>query len=154
ADDGTHGRQVWRSDGTTAGTFLLQDINPGGFSYPFALTSFNGQLFWSENGLWKSDGTVAGTVLVKDISVSPYGPTAPLTVAFGKLFFGATDGAHGVELWDSDGTTQGTVLFKVLNPNSNSTFPDGITYSSFVNGTLYFGAGVAQLGVEPWKSDG
>ena len=28
-DDGVHGRELWRTDGTATGTFLVKDILPG-----------------------------------------------------------------------------------------------------------------------------
>ena len=74
ADDGTHGRELYKSDGTAAGTVLVKDINPGSAdSDPGNLTNVNGTLFFTADDgthgteLWKSDGTTAGTVLVKDI---------------------------------------------------------------------------------------
>ena len=69
---GRNGDELWKSDGTAAGTVLVKDIYPGsGSSYPAYLTNVNGTLYFSAddgtNGkeLWKSDGTAAGTVLVR-----------------------------------------------------------------------------------------
>jgi ELWxxDGT repeat protein len=48
ASDGFHGNELWRSDGTEAGTFLLQDINPGPrSSNPSGFTRVGDQIFFS-----------------------------------------------------------------------------------------------------------
>src|SRR5689334_5427015 len=79
ANDGRHGKELWKSDGTGPGTNMVKDIYPGVGSldpediYPGELTNVNGTLFFvADDGshgveLWKSDGTNAGTVMVKDI---------------------------------------------------------------------------------------
>jgi ELWxxDGT repeat protein len=74
AVDPTHGRELWKSDGTPTGTALVKDINPELEGWgPDFLIGVNGTLFFSADDfyhgreLWKSDGTLSGTVLVKDI---------------------------------------------------------------------------------------
>src|SRR5436309_2586933 len=75
------GWELWKSDGTDAGTVLVKDIVPGaGYSlFGTSWLSVNGTLFFSachpDTGceLWKSDGTEQGTVLVKDINPGPAG---------------------------------------------------------------------------------
>src|SRR5262245_22766911 len=73
ADDGVNGEELWKSDGSAAGTILLKDITPGSASSnAWRLTNVNGTLFFTNESatgydreLWKSDGTADGTVLVK-----------------------------------------------------------------------------------------
>ena len=161
ANNGTHGSELWSSDGTASG--MVKDINPSGSGNPSSLTLFSDKLFFGAddgtNGveLWSSDGTASGTVLVKDINPSGSSlhcgsvPCAVLTVFSDKLFFRADDGTHGQELWSSDGTASGTVLVKDINPASGSGNPSGLTV---FNGKLFFEADDGTNGVELWSSDG
>ena len=150
ANDGVHGFELWKSNGTAAGTVLVKDINPGSKgSYPASLTNVNGSLFFQANdghgdALWKSNGTAAGTVVVKDI---PSGVNS-LTNVNGTLFFIANDDP-GLEVWKSNGTAAGTVLVKDINPRFGSA-PDQLTN---INGTLFFQATDGH-GYELWKSNG
>lgn len=74
ASDFVHGTQLWESNGTTAGTTMVTDINPNGYFSPSAITNFNGTLFFDADdgvhggALWRSDGTTAGTTMVADIN--------------------------------------------------------------------------------------
>jgi ELWxxDGT repeat protein len=163
ANDGTHGAELWRGDGTAAGTILVKDIFPGGgWSLLNNLTNVNGTLLFSADDsihgheLWNSDGTTAGTTFVKDIYPAGFvnngiyyvnsSDPRNLTNVSGWLFFSANDGIHGLELWKSDGTAAGTTLFKDIIPGSVSSSPGNLTIA---NGTLFFSA-VGGL----WQSDG
>ncbi len=161
ATDGTHGTELWKSDGTVAGTAMVKDVNPGagdGFGLGFGfITDVNGTVYFAGNDgshgfeLWKSDGTAAGTVMVKDINPAGDAVQGPMINVNGTLFFSADDGTHGFELWKSDGTAAGTVMVKDINPTGDSVV--GTNFVNF-NGTLFFSANDGTHGVELWKSDG
>src|SRR5690606_38071014 len=80
ANSGTTGQatglELWRTDGTAAGTVEILDIQKGvGHSSPTGLVVLDGKvLFRADDGkngseLWVSNGTTAGTTMVKDINV-------------------------------------------------------------------------------------
>jgi ELWxxDGT repeat protein len=132
AENGTEGRELWKSSGTELGTTMVKDINPGsGGSSPADLTAINSTLFFSANDgtngyeLWKSDGTEGGTVMVKDINPGSGGSSLFFLINIGgTLFFCANDGTHGYEPWMSDGTAAGTVMIKDVYAGANSGFGD------------------------------
>ena len=158
--DGTHGRELWRSDGTDAGTTMVKDIRPGRKgSNPGRLTAVDGTLFFEAvddvhgRELWMSDGTRAGTLMVKDIrpgargsTTHPYYPLEELGTGAGDVYFAANDGIHGFELWTSDGTASGTIMVKDTHRGYWGSNPE---YFTDVDGHLFF-----LSGSRIWKSDG
>ncbi len=157
AHDGVHGKELWKSDGTGAGTVLVKDITPGaGSSAGFAInhlddfTAYNGQLFFTafHNGhrLWKSDGTAAGTV--------PLTPANTVEFAFlendmeifnNELYFLAQAGWDVVQLWKTDGTLAGT---KQINP-SLSNFDYGSYAQIEPSGSILYLLGAAYDPTQP-----
>jgi ELWxxDGT repeat protein len=153
ADDGTHGYELWVSDGTAASTQLVKDINPSGSSVPMFLTPLGSALFFMTGDptafmLWKTDGTEAGTSIVRSFADSRIPFSAGLTKAGATLYFLARD-SSGDKLWRSDGTANGTVPVASLPPADS--FPTNLIG---VNGRLFFVATDSVHGHELWTSDG
>lgn len=104
------GCELWRTDGTPAGTSLSIDLAPGPrASDATPLFAQAGTLYFAaDDGThgvepWVSDGTVGGTRLLVDADGS--GIWSP-SWALGRVFFVA----QGTGLYATDGTPEGTVL--------------------------------------------
>jgi len=162
-DDGVHGGELWASDGTTQGTRLLKDINPGPTGSDINYFNLLGEqaVFFANDGtngneLWVSDGTAAGTHIVANVDGSPYSTSqAPAGTALpqmgGAVFFVAADATSGDELWRSDGTAAGTWRVKDINPGNASAEPAELTV---LGSHLFFTADDGTSGREVWVTDG
>ncbi|HEY0513556.1 MAG TPA: ELWxxDGT repeat protein [Thermoanaerobaculia bacterium] len=157
-DGGEYGIELWRSDGTRAGTRPLKDICPGSCSSsPASLTVSNGLLFFTADDgihgreLWKSDGTPEGTSMVAEILPGHSVWISDLIDASGVLYFFAEDGVHGYELWTSDGTPAGTHLVKDIAPGSGWINGRFLATSGH---KLLFAAAYGIQPMAPWVSDG
>jgi ELWxxDGT repeat protein len=158
-----HGEELWRSDGTEAGTAMVADILSGEFgAQPFQLTRHGPRVFFTANDgvhgaeVWSSDGTVAGTVMTADVypGSDSFMPTG-LTSFDHRLAFWHTDGVHGWELWLSDGTPGGTAMaVELVAGPAGSRFPSIESEAVVNNGLLYFPAQVDGLGKELVVTDG
>ena len=115
ADDGSHGREVWLSDGTADGTRRASDLLPGlSSAHPQEFTAVGQQVFFSASTpgegreLWTmtADGE---SKLVRDI-VTGDGDSNPseLTAWNGQLAFTVNESGQSSVLWMSDGTENGT----------------------------------------------
>lgn len=157
----TTGYELWTSDGTTAGTVLLKDIQSGsGSSFPSGLFASPTNLFFTANDgtngfeVWMSDGTAMGTSLLKDINPGT-ASGATVTITFvrtsnGNVYFAADNGVNGIELWKTLGSTATTTLVSDINTGAAGSSPAGLCG---FNNILYFSANDGTVGVEPWKFD-
>ena len=167
---------LWRSDGTSSGTFAVGEFAsdpytgpaPGGSGLisqgPSNLTAVGRNVFFFANDgvtgreLWKSDGTPAGTRIVMDIAAGAAGsiagsPSPPVQVG-GRLYFVADDGLTGTELWASNGAV--TYRVEDIAPGLKGSDPIGL---ASIYGRLYFSANdgsgeIHDQNFEPWISDG
>jgi len=152
-----HGTELWRSDGTASGTWMIDDLRQGSFSSsPNYLEVHGNHVYFratmssGQTELHRTDGTASGTSLILDLAgYSSSNPTY-LTSFGGKLIFVASDEGGRQEIWQSDGTAQGTVVLKTINPSYGST-PQWLTVAG---NRLFFTANDPTYGRELWVSDG
>lgn len=129
----TYGKELWRTDGTPAGTYLLKDFTPGTNSTAISpsFRRVGNQLFftnYTDGELWVTDGTDTGTQMVKDINPGFNGsyPNYFTNLNDNLLIFTAYDDTNGRELWKSDGTYDGTVMISDINTGSGSSSPSNL----------------------------
>jgi ELWxxDGT repeat protein len=117
AFDAADGWQLWKSDGTAAGTVMVSDVNPGPAGLePAGITPLTGTtaMFSGDDGThgrepWTTDGTTAGTAIYEDLNPGSAGsdPTeitaaeynVGILAQFPLWYFSADDGTHGREFF-------------------------------------------------------
>jgi ELWxxDGT repeat protein len=159
------GKEIYITDGTSAGTKLVKDINPGTpNSQPrettMAVLGNNVYFAAVTSGegceLWKTDGTAANTTVVKNIITGPASgidTTSFSLISTGsQLLFDGYTAANGNELWTSGGTSATTNLLKDINGGTPSSSPRG--FFPFNSGALFTITSADGLSMQIWKTDG
>jgi ELWxxDGT repeat protein len=175
AEDAEHGRELWRSDGTAAGTSMIIDLAPGEASGAFAvptsqgvgrpLVEFQGELYFSgsqtlfDTELWATNGAADGTRLVKDVQPnegSSFDGSSPgmFTASADFLYFIAESHEHGSQVWRTDGTEQGTILLADIYgfDENQGGRPDADL--ELVGETLFFWTFETTQSAQLWYTDG
>jgi len=145
-----HGQELWHSDGTAAGTALIDiclGLSKTCASDPREFTPFNGKLYFraataaAGRELFSVDST--NSVAVQDL-VSGTGESVPtsLTVFNGKLYFSARDATPAPWLWEYDGST----LIKRYNITASKL--------TVVGNNLFFNGISSASGAELWVYNG
>lgn len=175
ADDGVHGEELWASDGTQAGTYMVKDIYPGANTSNITwITRFNDKVIFSAQDadygqeMWISDGTEEGTYMVADVNeIGDSNPRALCQLNETQfVFFAQSMDAESFGEWwlfVSDGTEGGTTLVKEVaslfpgrEPGDNRT-GDVVRVGRkvfFIGDTSKFDEGTPTYGDELWMTDG
>ncbi len=153
--DYTHGSELWVTDGSEPGTYMVVNLGAdGGGSLgsgsptsPTGMVVYNGKIYFAGKDdahgveLWVTDGSAAGTHMVKDIYPGTSGSEPhQITVFNGSLYMIC---AFTQELYKSDGTEAGTELVKGVNYDSR--------FGTVWNGKIYMVNGYDNV---IWESDG
>ena len=152
--DGTHGVELWCTDGTPGATHLVRDLRPGTDSPSIRMIgAAGGRLILSgDDGLhgpqlWSTDGTDAGTIMLTDWIPS----TATLlncTAVGGdsaRLFLHTSGEGVPAELVVTAGTPGGTRRLRAMTQARDGTM---------LGRVLYFCGQADGSGPELWRSDG
>jgi len=181
-NDGVHGDELWRTDGTPEGTGLFVDINLDpdsechGNSAPLPGHAADSYLVFSAcdstegNEPWITDGTVEGTKLLLDINTD-FAPFSNVKYGSSNPSYFSSEGDttyftafhHNIiwslGIWRTDGTAVGTIpIHEVLDDSETqggdrSTGPGTIVW---VNGRMFFSWNwdTYSTNHEIWSGDG
>ncbi len=167
--NGNSSFQIWKSNGTEAGTTLVKSLHniidiyysSNSYEYKTILVDNHSYFlvykariepenyYFYDTELWKTDGTDNGTVFVKKVLTqnyyNSYDLPKNLTKFNNKLIF-----SDGTKLWISDGTEVGTLMLKTFQ------YLGYDTYNKFygILGDKFYFAPFENNENELWVSDG
>lgn len=131
-----YGTNIWRTDGTYDGTFIVQEYNSSTPPYKYIndLYVFKGKIWYvltydpptniTKFELHNTDGTISGAknFALKDTSIW-LKDTRILGISDSVMYLNSNiiSENKGIEFVKTDGTIEGTKIIKDINPNANSS---------------------------------
>ncbi|PXY42230.1 hypothetical protein DMB65_03085 [Flavobacterium cheongpyeongense] len=161
ASNGTtaNGSELWKTDGTSAGTVMVKDINAGtANSNPQLFTIINPttMLFSATDGvggveLWKTDGTESGTLNVIDQPGTGNSISWIENLNGNAILSQLVVTTTGRELYKYDATSTNSSLILDIYAGISH----GVATTYLKNGNIiYFQGNSGTTGFELWKTDG
>jgi len=170
--DPASGEELWITDGTDVGTYMLVNMVPEDKSWnngDYCCMDDKGgiprDLIMKGNTIWFTARTDSygrelyrygmniggGLFLVKDINEGTSGSNPMYLTSVGPgVYLSADNGTNGQELHYSLGNTFNTVVVKDINPGINGSSPQELTK---LGSNLFFTADDGENGRELWVSD-
>lgn len=117
ATDGIHDGELWKSDGSPAGTAMVKDINLMGASELDKFAVLDDKVYFTADDgvhgteLWRSDGTSPGTWMVKDLWFNDLNRNDidDVVASNGSIYFVSKIDDIISTLWRTNGTDAGSV---------------------------------------------
>ena len=146
ASTNSTGIELWKTDGTAAGTSMVKDIVSGtSSSSPSSFFVFNDEVHFSSRftssgvEIWKTNGTSSGTVKATNSACSHYNCDFHSVIEYNGSFYG---GGH----WNNNGrevlmyNSSGLSLLVDLSPGQRFSIPRMTNPSAFLvhDGWLWF----------------
>ncbi len=147
--------QLWRTDGTEAGTIRLTDLVADfPLDGPHGLAAYHDKVYFLNNAagheeLWASDGTPSGTGPFHSFGRALFEASPPVALN-GWLYLLGLNTSGKTQLYRSDGNQPGTTLLREWD-SSGASSPGPFIRAG---GRLFFTAWDAAHGRELWASDG
>ncbi|MCC9019166.1 T9SS type A sorting domain-containing protein [Flavobacterium lipolyticum] len=143
ARDVSSSGEIWKTDGTTAGTVKVTNFLNG---RALNLTTVGNAIFFLvqldiyTSQVWKTDGTKEGTVLLKDNLIAWNGTSFQGKCNNNFIFTISPAGGVDSVVWRSDGTSEGTypITAPIDGNGSDPRGTHGLTQYIEHNNKLYF----------------
>ncbi len=139
-NDGSTGYEIWRTDGTPAGTFMIDDLNAGSQGQQNGqLGKFNGKAYATagpmsyDTELYTTDGSLGSLTQVEDINPAGSDYVDSFRDSGTKLYFRATTPANGSEVYVLEIPCSPTTGTDIQTACDTYTWIDGNTYTASNN---------------------
>ncbi|MGC4244929.1 MAG: hypothetical protein QM686_22660 [Herbaspirillum sp.] len=146
---GSGSYQLWKTNGQTKGTSLLETFNIEESYPPSNFTNLSEKLYFTTTSTYDNSLTLYKKeeyLQELDRRIASVSPQS--LIKSGEFIYYINDQA---ELWKTNGTSQGTLLLKNLGPNLDSIyFTDFVAHEGMVYVILHTYSGIHEL----WRSDG